>query len=65
MIDKKATAYAHCFKKGYTAEQVQAAWDKLLPINRIIRNFSEHGHTWEDLPPHLIDDLIKKGGENQ
>ena len=43
-----------------THEEMDSIWEQLKVSNRIVKNLSEHGKKWYDLPEHLIIDAIKR-----
>lgn len=58
------SAKAHAFEKRYLEDDLEKAWDSLKETNAIIKNLHRHGRRWYDLPPHLIDDLMKRYKES-
>lgn len=35
-------------------------WDEARASNPVVQNLADNGKNWTDLPPHLLDDLVKK-----
>ena len=64
--EKENRAKAWCFDNGRTVEEMERAWEKGVEAgNPILKNLDRHRHTWLDLAPHLLPDLLKRYGENQ
>lgn len=43
-----------------TREDLDKMWDIAKEDNRIVKNLSDDGKNWFDLPAHLVEDLIKR-----
>ena len=59
-MDKKSRAKAWCFDKGVSEAQIQAAWDNAKDKSPLAKNLHKNGFTWWWLPPHLLEQLIKR-----
>lgn len=54
-------AKAWCFDNNITEEQILKAWNKALEQGvPIVKNLDNHGHTWWMLPPHLLEQLLRR-----
>jgi hypothetical protein len=62
--ERNNAAKAWCFENGVTAKEVETAWQNALTReNFIIKNLNAHGQTWEDLPKHLLAQLVERYGQ--
>lgn len=51
---------AHAFDRGYTIDILQEAWDAVKEGNSLLQQLEQCGITTTTLPPHLMDDLMKR-----